>query len=437
MESKGPINAFPAKSFFIRSLVKDIDLIDAVLDLVDNSIDNHIRNNLKERKNIYISLSETKFVIEDNCGGIRRDKVAEEVFRFGKISDEKAKTIGVFGIGLKRAFFKMGTNILLESDDGNDFFSVNIGKEWLKDENNWRLHFKEDEKSKGEILFRITITELFPNVAEEFKSTYFVNSLINRIKNTHTIFMDERITIFVNGQKVEPYKFKFLNDDKKFAPFHKKYRYDGVDVEIYAGYSTANIETHERMFGWFVFCNDRLILANNLTERTGWGGYKDTRYHYSEDNRFLGLVFFRSDDPILLPWNTAKDNIQLDSIVYRMAQDEMKKITQRIVSVIRLTNRTKDLTTGETIGVSFFEGIPTTEIKDIVGEQQEIVPAVKGETDYDDLTLVPEFTSIQYSKKTSLMKKVKAKLGNSHMSNKKVGEKTFDYYIDMEEISDE
>lgn len=40
-------------------------------------------------------------------------------------------------------------------------------------------------------------------------------------------------------------------------------------------------------------------------------------------------------------------------------------------------------------------------------------------------------------KKTELVKKAKNKLGNPYMSNKAVGEKTFDYYRDMEEIEDE
>jgi len=44
------INASPTKSFFTRTLVKDVDVIDAILDLIDNSIDSHIKNNLHEKK---------------------------------------------------------------------------------------------------------------------------------------------------------------------------------------------------------------------------------------------------------------------------------------------------------------------------------------------------------------------------------------------------
>ncbi len=42
------INVYPTKSFFIQTLVKDIQLIDAFLDLIDNSIDSYIENNISE-----------------------------------------------------------------------------------------------------------------------------------------------------------------------------------------------------------------------------------------------------------------------------------------------------------------------------------------------------------------------------------------------------
>ena len=47
------------------------------------------------------------------------------------------------------------------------------------------------------------------------------------------------------------------------------------------------------------------------------------------------------------------------------------------------------------------------------------------------------WTNIQYTVKKELLKKVKQIIGNPHMSNKKVGEMTYQYYIDMEDIDDE
>lgn len=141
MSNKRLINTRPSKSFFIKTLVRDIQLIDAVLDLVDNSIDSYIKKNFHEKKSIKINFNRDRFVIEDDCGGIQKDQVYEHVFKFGEPTREHAKTIGVYGIGLKRAIFKMGQNILIESDDGIDYFSVRIDNVWLEKEDAWDLNF--------------------------------------------------------------------------------------------------------------------------------------------------------------------------------------------------------------------------------------------------------------------------------------------------------
>lgn len=449
------INAYPTKSFFVETLVKDIHLMDAILDLIDNSIDGYIKNHFQERKKISVYFSRDKFVIEDYCGGIKKKEIYEHVFRLGMPTKDKEKTIGVYGIGLKRTMFKMGQNILVESDDGEYFYSVRIDKNWLENDKNWELDFETEENSKGVPMTRVTIQEIFSNIAEEMGNILFINQFRDKIKDTYSIFIEDRITIEVNGIPVEPYDFRFLYEAAKgFVPFHKKYNYDGIEVEIYAGYTPVDSDEHP--FGWYAFCNDRLVIRNDTSERTGWG--EERRYHYPEDNRFLGLIFFRSEDPLSLPWDTTKTDIQDGSRVYRSAQIDMKAITSRFIDVIRLTGRTTDPETGETIGKAFFENVSTKLRRDIIEESEEIVPAIKDELTSDEqikvenvlgqvsqvsqvryvsLSNIPETSTIQYSKKKKIIKNVKQKLGNPYMSNKKVGEITFDYYVKMEEIKDE
>ena len=388
------INASPTKSFFIRILVKDVDLIDAILDLIDNSIDSHIKNNLHEKKLISISLSENEFVIEDNCGGIDKEEIYERVFRFGKTSEEHAKTIGIYGIGLKRSIFKLGKNILIESDDGTNYYSIPIKEDWLDNEDDWNLTFDKEEGSSGNPFTRVTITNLYPNIADELKTIELENNLKNRIRDTYSIFMKERVTIEVNKEAVDYYEFEFLCEEGKFAPFHETHQFGDVEVEIFAGYSPGG--RGGTSSGWYVFCNDRLIISQDKSYRTGWGD-SDRKYHYPEDDWFLGLVFFRSDDPMSLPWQTTKDDIQYDSRVYRGAQIEMKSITKRLTDVIRKAGRTKDAA-GETIGTTLFLNVPVIPLSKIEDEQKETVPALKGKDGVVSIN-IPIMTNIQYAKK--------------------------------------
>ena len=109
------VDARPVKSFFIEMLTRDIELVDAILDLLDNCVDGILRtegNSLDEKPydgfNAKIMFDENSFSISDNCGGIPW-KLHDYAFRMGKDPkdrDPNLQTIGVYGIGMKRAIFK-------------------------------------------------------------------------------------------------------------------------------------------------------------------------------------------------------------------------------------------------------------------------------------------------------------------------------------------
>jgi len=72
------VSAHPVKSFFVHMLTRDIELSDAVLDLLDNCIDGIIRTKsgkiTGERPYdgfaAHISFDGQTFSIADDCGGI-------------------------------------------------------------------------------------------------------------------------------------------------------------------------------------------------------------------------------------------------------------------------------------------------------------------------------------------------------------------------------
>jgi len=135
-------NAFPFKKFFIDMLTKDISPQSCILDLVDNSLHSLIarqkldmaagfyRNrkvHIRGTPEIHITMSADKLVVRDTCGGIERREAEEHVFRFGKAEvDEDTGGLGVYGIGMKRAIFKMGTYASVNSKTRNDLFQVDM-----------------------------------------------------------------------------------------------------------------------------------------------------------------------------------------------------------------------------------------------------------------------------------------------------------------------
>ena len=73
--------------------------------------------------------------------------------------------------------------------------------------------------------------------------------------------------------------------------------------------------------GWYVVCNDRIILVADRTTRTGW----TTGWH-NEYAGFLGWVHYVAADPELLPWDSKKSGINESSEAHRESVAWLKTI---------------------------------------------------------------------------------------------------------------
>jgi hypothetical protein len=138
-------HAAPTKDFFVRMITKDISLEDCILDLIDNCLDGARKvkhsQNAVARVDDYsgfeasVSFSEQGFVIEDNCGGIKISEAIDYAFHFGRrpnAQTDEEYSIGLYGIGMKRAIFKMGNKIEIYSSTAQEAFRTKIDvNDWL------------------------------------------------------------------------------------------------------------------------------------------------------------------------------------------------------------------------------------------------------------------------------------------------------------------
>lgn len=193
--SNVPIAAFPAKRFFVEMLTRDIELADSILDLLDNCLDGVLRKNnytaeqTFEKNDVYkgyyahIEYNENGFKITDNCGGIPGELAEKYAFRLGRPAEREAEslpTIGVYGIGMKRAIFKMGASAKILSKTKDEQFSVKISPEWMDDDNNWSLELERKDVGLKETGVSIEINNLRKDIKVHFsKERGFEAELIN------------------------------------------------------------------------------------------------------------------------------------------------------------------------------------------------------------------------------------------------------------------
>ncbi len=321
------VKGYPTKDFFVHMITRDIALDDCILDLLDNSLDGARRFGGREAESVakykgfhaLISLSGDSFRIQDNCGGLTLDDAVEHAFRFGRRRDVPTEefSIGLYGIGMKRAVFKMGKTIRVSSSNKKEAFRVDVDVDkWLSAEP-W--DFDLERMVLGEPGVVVEVRDLYPSVSQSFVDPVFVNGLAKVVARDYSFFLHHGFEVQINNERVKPYTFA-LKESASFKPVVHSYTDDGVMVEISGGLSGVLSDDSEpkdtakpesEYYGWFVACNDRIVLAGDKSANTVWSHDRFPEWHPQYDG-FMGFVNFKAADARLLPWTTTKREIDFD-----------------------------------------------------------------------------------------------------------------------------
>ena len=340
--------ANPSKAFFVRMLTRDISLDDCILDLVDNSVDGAwktsgqhptaltVDSSLQDYY-IKIQISEEAFSISDNCGGIDLDDAAEYAFAFGRREEQPREdyAVGVYGIGMKRAVFKMGRDVGISStfrENGNlASFSVPIEVDgWLEkgdDEWDFDIEARDPDPEPG---VTILVRDLSDETRTRFADPTYVRTLGRTLSRDYMIPLMRGLRLSVNGRAIESWELE-LRESDSFAPMRDRSADGEVSVEIIAGMAAPPPDDRDpderpsridETSGCYVFCNGRAVVVADRTSTTGWGDLLP-QWH-RQYGGFVGLIFFSARDPVQLPMTTTKRNVDVSSAVYRRALARMQ-----------------------------------------------------------------------------------------------------------------
>ncbi len=425
------IDASPTKELFISLLTKDIGLSRALLDLVDNSVD--AARTIHEKKldgfEIHITISEYSFEIWDNCGGMSRDTALKYAFKFGR--DENTPftkhSVGRFGVGMKRTLFKLGKTFHLSSYTEEDAYSVDVNVDEWKAQEYWKFKLIDSERpDKSQNGVKISVDLLYENISKEFKDVAFIDGFKHELELAHFIPIKYGLKITLNGDPIENHIELSLFESEIFSPIVLSKKIGDVSIRIYCGVTERN--KHDA--GWYVFCNERLILSNDQSKVTGWGNGCPS---FHEDfARFRGYIFFDSDDPSLLPWTSTKTNLDKEAPVYQGAIRWLVEATKPVL------NRLRSLARVKTFNNRHGEGVPEAEEALINASSQDIFKLKHNDTFIFPETRVPSedpLTTITIKKSRDIIEDLKQQYDID--SNKELGELMFTYFLESEGFEDE
>lgn len=422
------VSAAPTKEFFISMLVRDIDLDDAIVDLVDNCVDGARR--IKPLGDfaglsVRISLSETEFRIVDNCGGIPFDRAKDYAFCFGRPKEAKGTdhSIGRFGVGMKRAFFKMGKRFKVETHTSTDHYQVSGDVDVWSGVNEWKFPFKrlDTPPAGSEPGTTIIVEGLYDEVKHDFADEEFANRLRRLIGEKHPEALTKGLGITVGITPVQFSQLSVLRSDSlepAVSMFEMGLR-KPVAVKVIAGLGPSV----PRDAGWYVYCNGRQVLKADTTPLTGWGGGAIPKFH-NQFAEFRGFAFMESDDTDLLPWRTTKTGVDLGSTVYRRVLQEMVDLSRPVIDFLNQKKEESESAAAEQqLLAKTVSDANKVDIATLTGKQTWKAP----QPDYEPL---PEEARIMYWESVERIRNAKTQLGVS--KNPDVGRRTFQYYYDAE-----
>lgn len=438
------INANPTKEFFIRMLTRDIDLHPAIAELVDNSIDaaKKFRKVTNQDLFIEVTFDAYSFTIKDNCGGMTIADARDYCFRFGRESadversEAPEKGIGVFGIGMKRALFRMGNEFEVRSKTPQEHFSVHVDvDEWMKEsDKDWSFSFsdlaKNESNDYNDCGTEIVVKRLHKGVGYTFSSTQFRNSFFEYLKTRSTAIKGLNVSIIINGKSLEALNDKILLDDK-YQPYVSEETIDGVKITVVAGCSKMGDLDKA---GWYILCNNRMIVYASQGDDTIWSSL--IRKFHPSFATFRGYVFFESEDLEKLPWNTTKTGVDMSSKYYIAAQQQMISITKEYIkfreNVDHLVEGNECLTP-EIIFRGDECAVLGEKFMEYISEEHDMVFP---ELNADNFPLPPKpLSRISFTADLGKVDKIKKKMGLK--TNKLMGEKIFQYYYEREIREDE
>jgi hypothetical protein len=449
----------PAKDFFVSMLTRDIELNDAILDLLDNCVDGAIRTRSKEKTDddslegfwAEIKFDEKQFVIEDNCGGIPWKIAKEYAFCMGRPEGVETKngTIGVVGIGMKRAIFKMGRECYVHSNHKDDAFLVTIPQSWFADDKKWDAFNAEREQPAKKLRLGtiVEISKLEDGAKIAFgKGSSFRENFPLIVAESYSYLIEKGFKVKINGDEVKrkPIKICFENpDDPKkkgrlIRPYIYESKFNDVEVFVAVGYRSRLLTQQEqddaakanyaaKEAGWTVVCNDRVVLSNDRTIKTGWGFGGVPNFH-NQFSSIVGIVEFRSRYTANLPVTTTKRGIDTSKDIYTLVRQRMQ---EGLKCFTKNTNRWKSF---ESELKGRFDKLDFLDLKELKKTARKLnLATVRGEGAQKQFKPeLPEKKKIETTRKISFTKeladieKVSQHLFNEIRTPEKVGETCFD-----------
>lgn len=328
------LNATPSKRLYL-SIIADYDLNRSVCELVDNALDVWVRGG--KTKFIFVKITLDPFQqtiqVEDDAGGLAKSELVYIVGPGQTGSNPTDETIGIFGVGTKRAVVALAQDIRIKTRYRKDkTYQVEFDDQWLASDE-WEIPVYEVDKiAEGSTI--VELQKLRTHVTDDA-----IVQLKEHLRATYAKFLKNKsITIEVNGESITP---KFF-ENWAYPPGYEPRKYIGtlmgedkreIRVEAYAGL-TLESSPAAGEYGVYFYCNDRLIARALKTFEVGFmkglAGLPHPKVSLTR------VLVFLNGDARSMPWNSSKSDISTKHVVFLAIRDWLVQVVKDYATLSRI-----------------------------------------------------------------------------------------------------
>lgn len=330
----GKLDAVPSKRLFL-SIIADYDLNRSICELVDNGLDVWVRAGRKRSIAIDVSLNldQKTITVKDNAGGLAKKELRYIVGpgQTGSVPDDE--TIGIFGVGTKRAVVALAQDVKITTRYGKEqTHEIDFDDKWLQTED-WELPLYEvDEIDPGTTLVELQKLRVHLDEAA-------IDNLREHLCATYGKFLTSRdVTISLNGQ---PLAAKFF-DGWAYPPGYEPRHYHGelpladgrvVRVDAMAGLSNESSPASGE-YGVYFYCNERLVVRALKTFDVGFmKGYAGLPHPKVSLTKVIVAL---NGDARDMPWNSSKSDISTKHEVFQAIHAWLNEVVKDFAALSRI-----------------------------------------------------------------------------------------------------
>ncbi|KTS77478.1 hypothetical protein NS274_10330 [Pseudomonas oryzihabitans] len=307
MKQIGKLDAVPSKRLFL-SIIADYDLNKSICELIDNAFDMWTRNGRNGAVNISVTLDhhDNRIVVEDDAGGIEKDNLTFIVGPGQSGSDVTDDTIGIFGVGTKRAVVALAKDVRITTRvQGGKTHQIMFDDKWIEHED-WELPlFEVEDLIEGRT--RVELSRLRVSIGREEEEL-----LRDHLGATYAKFLTmAEVALTLDDSPIAP---RFFNQ-WSYPPKYEPRRYHGrlctpvgrrIELEVLAGLSSESSPTTGE-YGVYFYCNDRLVAPAMKTMEVGFlrglAGPPHPKISLTK------VIVSIKGDAGEMPWNSSKSDI--------------------------------------------------------------------------------------------------------------------------------